>query len=625
MPFFIGDQLIQDQNNETILQEILTLPQPMVQSRTTIINPEQTCLVAQREILIASKQELQAKDIRYLGTKKVVSCLVLYLETDHECVLVHADNCRKLSTALKKVFAKLTATNAIRIKILGGDANDNISRENLFEILDNLRILAKNSANHLTITHQLLLSANQATEEDVDYYLFDRLLRKIAMLYRFLFNEEFDFSCVDHLSAVDFTRTFLYDSLPDWYQSARKPTTDFPLDYFIAFLNITQPTINAEKLEATHRYVTPFLFPTSLSQEKRKELFLALAKAIFCKEGKQLMLIGYHRMLLTVHLNHFVLDVTSGLVTVIPLNFTFPRGNYRQAVLLSTSSSPSYSIRHVTDTRLPILSSVFLRTCQTIEATVLQRVNNRIDFDKTISRLFQIPEGITFTDDLCEFIQSPDYPLAKLLANPQAITDQYQQGVNAFRENRLQDALALLEPTLTAYLALDGHASTSVGICYSTLASCYRDQGLLDKAVLTAEAGLYTLHLSLATDKLNDLLKKYLLIINRLLLTAEKLQDKALLFFEKANLTVAIALFHLASEKYLATNQSDKAALCLSTLASCYRDQGKLSEALDVAQKALELYQQILPADSIEVLNAKEKYEAIKQSQPSRGITAPGI
>ena len=631
MPLYIGTTPVTpDQSFDTLCREILRLPEPAIHGGATIIRDEEARFCVQREILIATKDKLESKKIKYLGATGVTYSIVLYIESDDDCVLAYADNCGRLQADLGSVFAKFKSRNTIRVKLVGGEDRV-VSREHLQEIITALKNISERFSCDIHIEQQFLWPSNKATPEDVEGFLYDRMCRKIAMAYQHLFQETFNFSDLGPISPADFQKRLPEGAIPEIYNTPdmQLPTAIIPPPQrFLGLLNTMRPVVDQAKWRLTNHLIMPFLFPDHLPEQEKKALFVSLAKALFSIEGKAYILAAYQSILQTGHLYHFVFSLASGDIIQRGLrDVSLPNEYYRRILPLDFNAPMSYAKRMLDARRLPVLSREFLAACAAIEARVQSRLVDTRALDAETSERFYVQDTISILDLIYTFIQSEDYLLAKLVADPSKILAVYDEARKNFRENDFPAALKKFTLALEANLILHGAHSLEVGRCYAGMASCYRDQGLFTEAMEAAEKGLTSFHHAPASANLeaafNHLVGKYCIIIDRADLPLEELHSKAVQFFNEGNLRVATELAKQAAEKFMAQDNKGSAATSYSVLASCYRDQKQYPEAFGAAERSLYLRQIMDPPNQAAIDKAEKKRDEIRALMSMSSEIAP--
>lgn len=193
--------IIYEKNSLELINRIKQLPQPEIDTTEELIcQNNEIGLCLQREALYID-QRLANNQISYLGSKNVVSCILLYLYSQSDHLIIHFDNTGNIDlTALLNNFKNLNQLQAI---LIGGIPNT-ISENTLNTIVAQLLKSSEQININITISYQKLIEDNLFEPDDNYQFLFDLLAEKTALVSMHFFNKLLNHKMVFKKALSDF-------------------------------------------------------------------------------------------------------------------------------------------------------------------------------------------------------------------------------------------------------------------------------------------------------------------------------------------------------------------------------------------------------------------------------------
>jgi hypothetical protein len=179
---------------QSILSKILKID-PIPRQTIKNINPSEAVIILQREYAIfyataESKQKKSSSQVRYIGTKRLASCIFVFLSNREEYFAAHIDITRSIDFA--EIIQSFKSKDNLSVTLIGGYSNDRTSVANIQFILDELINVSKQFKTKITISAQKILSHNDYTEKDSNLFVYNKLIEKADILHRYLYGEALD-------------------------------------------------------------------------------------------------------------------------------------------------------------------------------------------------------------------------------------------------------------------------------------------------------------------------------------------------------------------------------------------------------------------------------------------------
>lgn len=188
-----------------MMEEVKKLPSlKIVPAHEKRVTSSEAILCLQREIAYVDQTNPIASNIRYLGSKNVKDCLLLYLynETDH--LVVHVDN-TPAKLDLYPYLEKFKYKKGIKVILAGGMVGQRSSVSNLEKCINALVEVTEKLGVEIEIDSQNIIEANQFDVKTDRYqFLFDWLMTQANLLSQLFYGKNFDFEKFKNRSADDF-------------------------------------------------------------------------------------------------------------------------------------------------------------------------------------------------------------------------------------------------------------------------------------------------------------------------------------------------------------------------------------------------------------------------------------
>jgi preprotein translocase subunit SecA len=182
----------------------------------------------------------------------------------------------------------------------------------------------------------------------------------------------------------------------------------------------------------------------------------------------------------------------------------------------------------------------------------------------------------------------------------------YKLAIQYVKEKKYQEALKYCEAAIDAYRTSKGEFSIEMSKCYSLQATCYRDLGLIPESLIACESAInicHSLTIETSVDELSAVVTKYKGCLVKSGFGVTELYPSAVALYKDKNYEAAICkLLHILEN--ITDLNPVKMGTCYSTLASCYREVGKILQAMEACEKAISSFK-------LSALKAEKKTELI--------------
>ena len=178
---------------DEILSEIKKLPKPVVGSMSSSITEENTVLCLQREVAYVDLKNPLNHKIQYVGSKGVHDCIVAYLSTETDHLVVHVDRI-KYDMELKERLKQFTEKKKMQLSLAGGSPDPHTasqSYETLKFFLISLYRCAEELEIEIKIANQKLIENNESTDDAKYQFIYDFILRQTDILSRQVYGVSF--------------------------------------------------------------------------------------------------------------------------------------------------------------------------------------------------------------------------------------------------------------------------------------------------------------------------------------------------------------------------------------------------------------------------------------------------
>lgn len=373
-------------NIKTIIDELKKLPEPdIIPLHQHSINPEETVLCLQREM--GYIDEFNLTNIKYLGSKNVVSCILLYLSSETDHLVVHVDDTKHID--LVSVLSAFNNKNGIKAMLVGGIPGQ-VSENNLRNIIEALLQVSKKLEIDITIEKQKIIECNKFTTDDRYSFIYDKILEKANRLSYQYFNKQLDLNYLSARTIVDLQERSV--GLSTELQMIAAALSQAVELYKDSNMN------NIKQLQSIFNHIV-----------KTEDDFKKYIDKMFSKEGFKLLNIGYEQSKLyrDSKLSHFVFDIFSKKVYTISERMTTPNESYRSVVCLDTFKQSQYFLSY--DGKkgtyiMPELTQEFVDHCQSLKPIVMKDYLSDKDIAE-ITMTIKINNHIPTLNELANFIK----------------------------------------------------------------------------------------------------------------------------------------------------------------------------------------------------------------------------
>lgn len=176
---------------DAMLIELHRLPEPkVILMEEANVKDEEVVICMQREMLYIDFINPQDgnNQKRYAGTKHLNTCVLAYVYSDSDNLLVHIDNTQP---DLKEPLQKFKNKNDLKVILIGANPKDLLSKGNVINTLINLLNVCTNLNISMTIASQKLFERNLLLDEDKYGYVYSTLMDKANLIVRKYFKTPF--------------------------------------------------------------------------------------------------------------------------------------------------------------------------------------------------------------------------------------------------------------------------------------------------------------------------------------------------------------------------------------------------------------------------------------------------
>lgn len=172
MPLIINNKTFNTLTGELLqemIAEVKKLPEPEVIPFGKVnIKAEDVLLCLQRELVYSNKFN-PTNTQKFIGSKKVYDCLVVYIYTETDYLVIHVDKYID-PIEIPEYISRFNKEGNIRVKLAGGFNEDINSEKNLEKIIRQIFNAAQKLNVDITIEEQKILESNESENEE-DLYL----------------------------------------------------------------------------------------------------------------------------------------------------------------------------------------------------------------------------------------------------------------------------------------------------------------------------------------------------------------------------------------------------------------------------------------------------------------------
>lgn len=365
MTFSINNKQFSGKISSKLVQQmtadVRNAPEPKVMPRKDGPSNNEIGICLQREIYYTDGNT----NVPFIGSKEVYSCIVMYLHSSTDHAVIHVDHVTD-SIDMDKILSLFKNKKDIQVDLVGGCLYGDFAEKNLSNIVTTLYNAAEKHNININIAHQKILKSNVFTNEDRQYFVYDRIIMKLDMLSRQYFKKPFN---LEKLSkGVDDFNIKLDPNNPN-SKHAR---------LLIDLIGGTCEVYDASSQKKERNKLVKDCQGIIRSEEN----FYKVIEVIFSKEGFDLLDDYYQstNSYLTSKLIHFVFDIRNGNIYPISKNTKTPYEEQR-AVSIFDSSNRTYFLCYDGEKYFkPTLSKQFLNNCDQFKDQVTAKgsfVNTR--------------------------------------------------------------------------------------------------------------------------------------------------------------------------------------------------------------------------------------------------------
>lgn len=189
MPIIINRKLFKDRLSDQAMSEMIErvkkLPEPEISSDEMLVcNKHEIGLCLQRESFYLD-QYYAPSEIKYVGSKNVIGCIVAYIHSETDHLIIHFDNTNNIN--LTDLIKRFNSKHDIKVSLVGGIPSKQ-SEQTLNNIVKNIFEAAKTLAINIEITHQKLIENNKFSSEDKPAFILNKIIEKADITFRRLYN-----------------------------------------------------------------------------------------------------------------------------------------------------------------------------------------------------------------------------------------------------------------------------------------------------------------------------------------------------------------------------------------------------------------------------------------------------
>ncbi|MDR3501427.1 MAG: hypothetical protein P4L79_02490 [Legionella sp.] len=390
MPIIINRKLFKDKLSDKVvgemIEEVKKIPEPEISSDEMLsCDKQEIGLCLQRESFYLD-QFYATSEIKYLGSKNVISCLVAYIHSETDHLVIHFDNTNNID--LTGLIKRFNSKQGIKVSLVGGIPSKQ-SEQTLNNIVKNIFEAANALAINIEITHQKVIENNKFSPEDKPAFIFNKIIEKADITFRRLFDRPLD------------EQYILGKKVSDLRNKSVECTPKLQL--MAAMLSQAKEAFDtADKHKIS---MLDALFKKDIKDEKE---FLAILDLMFSRQGFELLDLGYQKNALygDSKLRDFVFDINTGKMFIISSQTKTPNEDIRAVSIYDRHQTASYLLCYDGSKGayfIPDLSENFVRGCQKI----MPLLHSTTFLDKSaISTHFEIVLSIPETNKLMKFIRS---------------------------------------------------------------------------------------------------------------------------------------------------------------------------------------------------------------------------
>lgn len=180
------------QNISHIMRALYMLPEPeVIPMEEANVSANEAVICLQREMLYidsaSPKKGLEEK--KYAGTKLLNTCVLLYLYSNSDHLLVHIDH---LKPDLNESLQRFKNKDDLKAILVGGNPYDHSSQHTIQNSLNALLELCKKSGVTITLVSQKLLERNITIDSDKYGMCYSLLIEKANLLTQQFFDTNLD-------------------------------------------------------------------------------------------------------------------------------------------------------------------------------------------------------------------------------------------------------------------------------------------------------------------------------------------------------------------------------------------------------------------------------------------------
>lgn len=391
---------------ETIIAAVKKLPEPIIASGYADIPPlEKVGLCLQGEMIYVDKTD-PTQEMQYIGSKRVMTCIVLYIYSDTDHLCIHVDNTTNFD--LTKEIEQFKDKSNIRVMLAGGLPKNEISTTNLKSILQKLLQAAEH--NNIAIVSQKLNDRNILTQDKKYEHVFTGIIKRMRNLYFLQYNKILDCAFFSERHPLELKYKDCNDIASQMFIAG----------VFTAFLTTDNPH-HPNEIEFNK------IFKKHIPDENT---FLKLAKNVFSKQGfAQFDKSFSGQETYGKALDSFVFDITSSNILTISHNTPTPLEAQREiGIFFQTSYAHCYNTK-IQQYIAPRLNPAFISRCKKITDNVLSKTISR----SQLAELFNTEYHAPLFEAIAEYIlyssltPKPQKKLATFRLFDKPINDSYSQ------------------------------------------------------------------------------------------------------------------------------------------------------------------------------------------------------
>lgn len=374
---------------EKMIGEIKKLPEPTVKPISILgFKPEETALCLQREAIYFDEFNLQ-NPIKYMGSKYVAECILVYIHSETDHLVVHVDDTSELS--FTSYIKRFNYPKSIKVTLAGGFPGK-ISEGNLRRIVGALYTAEKELQIEITIEAQKILESNQSTLEERYDFVFDILMRKIELIGRQFFNSRID--------------PFTFKKSP---RDLKSTSVKGKIDQSVLLVMASMFSQAVESYDAAKAPTLKFLFGEFKRCVPTVTDFLKFAEFMFSQEAFELLNVGYtaNNMYNQSSLYSFVFDIRDASIYRISSHTKTPYEIMRTMVLIDSNQPKRYLFHYDGRTDkyyFPTMSEQFIEKCLHYRKLITDNFADR----SQLPRLFGAPISVEYLNVVTKYARMID-------------------------------------------------------------------------------------------------------------------------------------------------------------------------------------------------------------------------